>query len=130
MDATNDKLKGFKVMVVDDSNTIRKSAEVFLRQAGCQVSLAESGYEALAVVEDVMPQLIFLDIIMPRLDGYQTCHLLKSNPEYRHIPIVLLSSKDGLFDQAKGQLAGANEYMTKPFARDELLKVVEFYTTK
>lgn len=128
MDAGNEKLKGFRVMVVDDSNTIRKSAEVFLRQAGCQVSLAESGYEALALIDDVQPQLIFLDIIMPRLDGYQTCNLFKSNADYRHIPIVLLSSKDGLFDQAKGQLAGANEYMTKPFARDDLLKVVESYT--
>lgn len=123
------KLEGFRVMVVDDSNTIRKSAEVFLRQAGCQVSLAESGYEALALVEDAKPQLIFLDIIMPRLDGYQTCQLLKSNVEYRDIPIVMLSSKDGLFDQARGQLAGANEYMTKPFARDELLKVVESYVS-
>lgn len=123
------KLEGFRVMVVDDSNTIRKSAEVFLRQAGCQVSLAESGYEALALVEDAKPQLIFLDIIMPRLDGYQTCQLLKSNSEYRDIPIVMLSSKDGLFDQARGQLAGANEYMTKPFARDELLKVVESYVS-
>lgn len=129
MNEINDKLKGFKVMVVDDSNTIRKSAEVFLRQAGYDVSLAESGYEALAIIEENTPKLIFLDIIMPRLDGYQTCNLLKSNPDYRHIPIVLLSSKDGLFDQAKGQLAGANEYMTKPFARDELLKVVESYAT-
>ncbi len=126
MDSIN-KLDGFRVMVVDDSNTIRKSAEVFLRQAGCQVSLAECGYEALALVEDVKPQLIFLDIIMPRLDGYQTCQLLKSNAEYRSIPIVMLSSKDGLFDQARGQLAGANEYMTKPFARDELLEVVVKY---
>lgn len=126
MEAIN-KLDGFRVMVVDDSNTIRKSAEVFLRQAGCQVSLAECGYEALALVEDVKPQLIFLDIIMPRLDGYQTCQLLKSNAEYRSIPIVMLSSKDGLFDQARGQLAGANEYMTKPFARDELLEVVSNY---
>lgn len=126
---TVQKLEGFKVMVVDDSNTIRKSAEVFLRQAGCQVSLAESGYEALALVEDTKPQLIFLDIIMPRLDGYQTCQLLKSNADYRDIPIVMLSSKDGLFDQARGQLAGANEYMTKPFARDELLKVVESYVS-
>lgn len=129
MNELNDKLKGFTVMVVDDSNTIRKSAEVFLRQAGYDVSLAESGYEALAIIEENTPKLIFLDIIMPRLDGYQTCNLLKSNPDYRHIPIVLLSSKDGLFDQAKGQLAGANEYMTKPFARDELLKVVESYAT-
>lgn len=129
MEAVSEKLKGFKVMVVDDSNTIRKSAEVFLRQAGCIVSLAESGYEALAMIEDIQPQLIFLDIIMPRLDGYQTCQLFKSNADYRQIPIVLLSSKDGLFDQARGQLAGANEYMTKPFARDELLKVVASYTS-
>lgn len=125
-----DVLKGFRVLVVDDSNTIRASAQVFLRQAGCVVTLAETGYDALAVIEEAAPQLIFLDILMPRLDGYQTCTLLKSNPEYRSIPIVLLSSKDGVFDQARGQLAGADEYMTKPFARDDLLKVVERYVSK
>jgi twitching motility two-component system response regulator PilG len=129
MSEKNEKLKGFKVMVIDDSSTIRKSAEVFLRQAGCNVFLADSGYEALALIDDIQPQLIFLDIIMPRLDGYQTCHLFKSNADYRDTPIVLLSSKDGLFDQARGQLAGADEYMTKPFARDELLTVVEKYVT-
>ena len=125
-----DVLKGFRVLVVDDSNTIRTSAQVFLRQAGYVVTLAETGYDALAVIEEAAPQLIFLDILMPRLDGYQTCTLLKSNPEYRSIPIVLLSSKDGVFDQARGQLAGADEYMTKPFARDDLLKVVESYVSK
>lgn len=123
-------LKDFRVLVVDDSNTIRTSAQVFLRAAGCIVTLAETGYDALAVIEDSKPQLIFLDILMPRLDGYQTCTLLKSNPEYRDIPIVMLSSKDGLFDQARGQLAGANEYMTKPFSRDDLLKVVESYAAQ
>ena len=129
MDNT-DALKDFRVLVVDDSNTIRTSAQVFLRQAGCAVTLAETGYDALAVIEEAKPQLIFLDILMPRLDGYQTCTLLKSNPEYRDIPIVMLSSKDGLFDQARGQLAGANEYMTKPFARGDLLKVVESYASQ
>ena len=128
MDST-DALKDFRVLVVDDSNTIRTSAQVFLRQAGCMVTLAETGYDALAVIEEAKPQLIFLDILMPRLDGYQTCTLLKSNPEYRDIPIVMLSSKDGLFDQARGQLAGANEYMTKPFAREDLLKVVDSYAS-
>lgn len=123
-------LKDFRVLVVDDSNTIRMSAQVFLRGAGCLVTLAETGYDALAVIEEAKPQLIFLDILMPRLDGYQTCTLLKSNPEYRDIPIVMLSSKDGLFDQARGQLAGANEYMTKPFARDDLLQVVNNYASK
>lgn len=129
MDST-DALKDFRVLVVDDSNTIRTSAQVFLRQAGCMVTLAETGYDALAVIEEAKPQLIFLDILMPRLDGYQTCTLLKSNPEYRDIPIVMLSSKDGLFDQARGQLAGANEYMTKPFSREDLLKVVDSYASQ
>lgn len=127
---TANVLKDFRVLVVDDSNTIRTSAQVFLRQAGCIVTLAETGYDALAVIEEAKPQLIFLDILMPRLDGYQTCTLLKSSPEYRDIPIVMLSSKDGLFDQARGQLAGANEYMTKPFSRDDLLKVVESYAAQ
>ena len=120
-------LNDFHVLVVDDSNTIRASAQVFLKQVGCKVTLAETGYDALAVMEEAKPQLIFLDILMPRLDGYQTCALIKSNPEYRDIPTVMLSSKDGLFDQARGQLAGANEYMTKPFAREDLVKVVESY---
>jgi twitching motility two-component system response regulator PilG len=118
------QLKGIKVLVVDDSNTIRKSAEVFLKQAGCQVTLSENGYEALALIKDFQPHMIFLDIMMPRLDGYQTCLMLKSNAKYRDIPVIMLSSKDGLFDQARGQLAGANEYMTKPFTREELLRVV------
>jgi twitching motility two-component system response regulator PilG len=129
MSTINEKLVGFKVLIIDDSSTIRKSAEVFLRQAGCSVFLAESGYDALAVIEDIQPQLIFLDIIMPRLDGYQTCQALKSNVDYRDIPIVLLSSKDGLFDQARGQLAGADEYMTKPFSRDEIINVAESYVS-
>ena len=116
-----------KVLVIDDSNTIRRSAEIFLKQGGHEVMLAEDGFDALAKVNDAEPDLIFCDILMPRLDGYQTCALIKSNPEYRDIPIVMLSSKDGLFDQARGQLAGANEYMTKPFAREDLVKVVESY---
>ena len=117
-------LNDFHVLVVDDSKTIRASAQVFLKQVGCKVTLAETGYDALAVMEEAKPQLIFLDILMPRLDGYQTCALIKSNPEYRDIPIVMLSSKDGLFDKAKGRIVGSDEYLTKPFSKDELFEAI------
>jgi twitching motility two-component system response regulator PilG len=125
-----ENLKNFPVLVVEDSNTIRTTANVFLRQAGCVVTMAETGYDALAVIEDAKPKLIFMDILMPRLDGYQTCALLKSNPLYKDIPIVILSSKDSVFDEARGQLAGADGYMTKPFTKEDLLKVVEQYASE
>jgi len=121
-------LKNFRVLIVDDSPTIRASAQMYLQQAGCTVTVAENGYDALAIIEDARPQLIFLDIIMPRIDGYQTCTLFKSNPEYRNIPIVMFSSKDGLFDQAQCNIAGSNEYITKPFTRDDILSVTKKYT--
>ena len=117
-------LNGIKVMVIDDSNTIRRSAEIFLAQAGCQVVLAEDGFDALAKIADHAPDLIFVDIMMPRLDGYQTCSLIKKNARLKSTPVVMLSSKDGLFDRARGRLAGSDEYLTKPFTKESLLRSV------
>ena len=119
------QLNGVKVMVIDDSNTIRRSAEIFLRQGGHEVVLAEDGFDALAKVNDHDPQLIFCDILMPRLDGYQTCALIKNNREFRDIPVIMLSSKDGLFDKARGRIVGSEQYLTKPFTKDQLLQAVE-----
>jgi twitching motility two-component system response regulator PilG len=119
-----DSLKGAKVMVIDDSNTIRRSAEIFLVQAGCEVILAEDGFDALAKIADHHPEVVFVDIMMPRLDGYQTCALIKKNPRYRDTPVVMLSSKDGLFDRARGRLVGSDEYLTKPFSKEGLLDAV------
>jgi twitching motility two-component system response regulator PilG len=117
-------LAGIKVMVIDDSNTIRKSAEIFLKQAGAIVVLAEDGFDALAKISDNLPDLIFCDILMPRLDGYQTCSLIKKNPRFNHTPVIMLSSKDGLFDRARGRMVGSDEYLTKPFTKDTLLAAV------
>ncbi len=117
-------LNGAKVMVIDDSNTIRRSAEIFLVQAGCQVVLAEDGFDALAKIADHHPDIIFCDIMMPRLDGYQTCALIKKNPRFGVTPVIMLSSKDGLFDRARGRMVGSDEYLTKPFTKDSLLKAV------
>jgi twitching motility two-component system response regulator PilG len=117
-------LKGVKVMVIDDSNTIRRSAEIFLNQAGCEVILAQDGFDALAKIADHQPDVVFVDIMMPRLDGYQTCSLIKRNTRYRATPVVMLSSKDGLFDRARGRMVGSDEYLTKPFTKDTLLCAV------
>lgn len=117
-------LTGLKVMVIDDSNTIRRSAEIFLAQAGCQVLLAEDGFDALSKITDHRPDVIFVDIMMPRLDGYQTCALIKKNPRLSSTPVIMLSSKDGLFDRARGRMVGSDEYLTKPFTKDSLLKAV------
>ncbi len=111
-------------MVIDDSNTIRRSAEIFLGQVGCEVILAQDGFEALAKIADHQPDVVFVDIMMPRLDGYQTCSLIKRNPRYRATPVIMLSSKDGLFDRAKGRLVGSDQYLTKPFTKDTLLRAV------
>jgi twitching motility two-component system response regulator PilG len=115
---------GLTVMVIDDSNTIRRSAETFLKQVGCRVVLAEDGFDALAKVVQQPPDVIFCDIMMPRLDGYQTCALIKKSAAYGAIPIVMLSSKDGLFDRARGNIVGSDDYLTKPFSRDSLLQAV------
>ncbi len=117
-------LAGVKVMVIDDSNTIRRSAEIFLGQAGCQVILAEDGFDALAKINDHHPDIIFVDVMMPRLDGYQTCSLIKKNPRFKTTPVIMLSSKDGLFDRARGRMVGSDEYLTKPFTKDSLLQAV------
>lgn len=117
-------LAGVKVMVIDDSNTIRRSAEIFLGQAGCEVILAEDGFDALAKIADHHPDLIFVDVMMPRLDGYQTCALIKKNPRFKATPVVMLSSKDGLFDRARGRMVGSDQYLTKPFTKDSLLAAV------
>ncbi|MGE0799203.1 MAG: response regulator [Lautropia sp.] len=117
-------IAGLKVMVIDDSNTIRRSAEIFLKQAGCEVVLAEDGFDALAKLSDHGPDIVFCDVLMPRLDGYQTCALIKKSPRYHETPVVMLSSKDGLFDRARGRLVGSEEYLTKPFTKDSLLKCV------
>jgi twitching motility two-component system response regulator PilG len=117
-------LRDVKVMVIDDSNTIRRSAEIFLVQAGCQVVLAEDGFDALAKIADHQPKIIFCDIMMPRLDGYQTCSLIKKNPRFKATPVIMLSSKDGLFDRARGRMVGSDQYLTKPFTKDSLLQTV------
>ena len=113
-----------RVLVIDDSNTIRRSAEIFLRQGGYEVILAEDGFDALAKVIDHQPQIIFCDILMPRLDGYQTCAIIKRNPRFAEVPVVMLSSKDGVFDKARGRMVGSDEYLTKPFTKDQLLQTV------
>ena len=124
----NDKLdtdiSGLKVMVIDDSKTIRRTAEILLKKAGCNVMTATDGFEALSLIADSNPDVIFVDIMMPRLDGYQTCALIKHNEEFKHTPVVMLSSKDGLFDRARGRIVGSEQYLTKPFTKDELLGAI------
>ena len=122
---------GYKVLVIDDSNTIRRSAEIFLKQGGHEVLLAEDGFDALSKVNDHRPHLIFCDILMPRLDGYQTCAIIKRNVDFSNVPVVMLSSKDGVFDKARGRMVGSEEYLTKPFTKDQLLQaVLQFGTVK
>jgi twitching motility two-component system response regulator PilG len=117
--------EAIRVLVIDDSNTIRRSAEIFLKQGGYVVVLAEDGFDALAKVNDHQPHLIFCDILMPRLDGYQTCAIIKRNPKFSGVPVIMLSSKDGLFDKARGRMVGSEDYLTKPFTKDQLLRAVE-----
>jgi len=124
---TLDQLSKIKVMVIDDSNTIRRSAEIFLKSSGCQVILAEDGFDALAKISNEHPDLIFVDIMMPRLDGYQTCSLIKRNARYKTTPVIMLSSKDGLFDRARGRMVGSDQYLTKPFTQETLLEAVQVY---
>lgn len=122
--ASSSDITGLKVMVIDDSNTIRRSAEIFLGQSGCKVILAEDGFDALAKIADNDPDLVFCDILMPRLDGYQTCALIKKSPRFHATPVIMLSSKDSLFDRARGRMVGSDLYLTKPFTKDSLLKAV------
>ena len=120
-------LPAVRVLVIDDSNTIRRSAEIFLRQGGHEVVLAEDGFDALAKVNDHTPDLIFCDILMPRLDGYQTCAIIKRNPRFTAVPVIMLSSKDGVFDKARGRMVGSEDYLTKPFTKEQLLRAVTQY---
>ncbi len=126
MDGVN-ILKDIKVMIIDDSNMIRRSAEIFLKSSGCEVILAEDGFEAMSKIVDNQPNIIFIDIVMPRLDGYQACMLIKKNPTYQSIPVIMLSSRDGLFDKAKGKIAGTDNYLTKPFTAEGLLSIIRKY---
>ncbi|MFA7386219.1 MAG: response regulator [Thiohalobacteraceae bacterium] len=112
-------------MVIDDSKTIRRTAETLLKKAGCEVFTATDGFEALAKIADHRPDIIFVDIMMPRLDGYQTCALIKHNQAFKRIPVIMLSSKDGLFDRARGRIVGSEQYLTKPFAKEELLGAIK-----
>lgn len=123
-EATETSLAGIKVMVIDDSKTIRRTAETLLKKAGCEVVTATDGFEALAKITDQNPDVIFIDIMMPRLDGYQTCALIKNNHIYKNTPVILLTSKDGLFDRARGRIVGSDQYLTKPFTKDELLGAI------
>ncbi len=117
-------VQGLKVMVIDDSKTIRRTAETLLKKEGCDVITANDGYEALAKIADNKPDIIFVDIMMPRLDGYQTCALIKHNQKFRNTPVIMLSSKDGLFDRARGRIVGSEQYLTKPFTKEELLDAI------
>ncbi|RTL33898.1 MAG: response regulator [Burkholderiales bacterium] len=128
-DAENPEVRvATKVLVIDDSNTIRRSAEIFLKQGGYEVVLAEDGFDALSKVNDHNPDVIFCDILMPRLDGYQTCAIIKRNPRFTNTPVIMLSSKDGLFDKARGRMVGSQDYLTKPFTKDQLLQAVAQYS--
>lgn len=118
-------LDGLKVMVIDDSKTIRRTAETLLKKEGCEVITANDGFEALSKIADHRPQIIFVDIMMPRLDGYQTCALIKHNQKFRETPVIMLSSKDGLFDRARGRIVGSDQYLTKPFTKEELLGAIK-----
>ena len=120
-------LDGLRVMVIDDSKTIRRTAETLLRREGAEVVTATDGFEALAKIADHRPQIIFVDIMMPRLDGYQTCALIKNNQVFKTTPVIMLSSKDGLFDKARGRIVGSEQYLTKPFTREELLDAIRTY---
>jgi twitching motility two-component system response regulator PilG len=120
----DDPFSGLKVMVIDDSKTIRRTAETLLKKEGCEVVTATDGFEALAKIADEKPDIIFVDIMMPRLDGYQTCALIKNNQVFKRTPVVMLSSKDGLFDRARGRIVGSDQYLTKPFTKDELLGAI------
>ena len=124
MDGNTGSLAGMRVMVIDDSKTIRRTAETLLKKEGCEVFTASDGFEALSKIADNQPQIIFVDIMMPRLDGYQTCALIKNNQLFRSTPVIMLSSRDGLFDKARGRIVGSEEYLTKPFTREVLLSAI------
>ena len=123
-------LAGLKILVIDDSKTIRRTAETLLAKEGCEVFTAVDGFDALSKIADHRPDIIFVDIMMPRLDGYQTCSLIKHNKTFKDTPVIMLSSKDGLFDRARGRLVGSEQYLTKPFTKDELLGAIHSHVAK
>ncbi|CAG0942454.1 Protein PatA [Gammaproteobacteria bacterium] len=123
-------LNGLKILVIDDSKTIRRTAETLLSKEGCQVYTAVDGFDALAKIADHRPDIIFVDIMMPRLDGYQTCALIKHNRTFKDTPVIMLSSKDGLFDRARGRIVGSEHYLTKPFTKDELLGAIRGHVSR
>jgi twitching motility two-component system response regulator PilG len=123
-------LRGLKILVIDDSKTIRRTAETLLSKEGCQVYTAVDGFDALAKIADHRPDIIFVDIMMPRLDGYQTCALIKHNRTFKNTPVIMLSSKDGLFDRARGRIVGSEHYLTKPFTKDELLGAIRGHVAR
>ena len=125
-----DTLEGLRVMVIDDSKTIRRTAETLLKKAGCEVITATDGFEALAKIADHKPDIIFVDIMMPRLDGYRTCALIKHNQAFKGTPVIMLSSKDGLFDRARGRIVGSEQYVTKPFSKEELLGAIRDHVAR
>jgi twitching motility two-component system response regulator PilG len=128
--SVEDGLDGLKILVVDDSKTIRRTAETLLAKQGCQVFTAIDGFDALAKIADHEPDIIFVDIMMPRLDGYQTCSLIKHNKLFKDTPVIMLSSKDGLFDRARGRLVGSEQYLTKPFTKDELIGAIASHVNR
>ncbi len=129
-EASPTALQGLKVMVIDDSKTIRRTAETLLKKEGCEVITANDGFEALSKIADHNPNIIFVDIMMPRLDGYQTCALIKHNQKFKNTPVIMLSSKDGLFDRARGRIVGSEQYLTKPFTKEELLGAIQQHVLK
>ena len=128
--AMDDEFQGLKVMVIDDSKTIRRTAETLLKKVGCDVITATDGFEALAKIADNRPDIIFVDIMMPRLDGYQTTALIKNNKVFKKTPVIMLSSKDGLFDRARGRIVGSEQYLTKPFTNEELLGAIKKHVAR
>jgi twitching motility two-component system response regulator PilG len=128
--STETQFKGIKVLVIDDSKTIRRTAEMILKKAGCEVTTATDGFESLSKIIEAEPNIIFIDVMMPRLDGYQTGALLKNNQALKKIPIVMLSGKEGVFERARGRLVGAEHYMTKPFTKEQLLSAIDAYMRK
>ena len=128
--AMDDEFQGLKVMVIDDSKTIRRTAETLLKKVGCEVITATDGFEALSKIADHRPDIIFVDIMMPRLDGYQTTALIKNNKVFNKTPVIMLSSKDGLFDRARGRIVGSEQYLTKPFTKEELLGAIKKHVAR
>ncbi len=124
VDEAASKLQGLKILIIDDSKTIRRTAETLLSKEGCRVFTAVDGFDALSKIADHRPDIIFVDIMMPRLDGYQTCSLIKHNSNFKDTPVIMLSSRDGLFDRARGRIVGSEQYLTKPFTKDELLGAI------